>query len=239
MDSQNESTGHNTSKLQKYQNLVIGKHGFWNLLKYELITLFSTAIPGALGLLLRSKLYPRLLGQAGRGVVFGNNVVLRHPGKSRLGSNVVFDDNCVLDAKGDSNQGIDMGSNVFVGRNTIIYCQNGDVEIGENANIGSNCQIFSARHVKIGNDVLIAAYVYLVGGGHNFDDPTIPIIQQGRTAHGITIEDDVWLGAGVKVLDGVTIGQGSIIAAGAVVTEDIPPYVIAGGIPAKIIKNRK
>ena len=80
---------------------------------------------------------------------------------------------------------------------------------------------------------------YLVGGGHIYDDPDVPVIEQGRTASGINIGNNVWLGAGVKVLDGVTIGEGAIIAAGAVVTEDIPPFAIAGGIPANIIKLRK
>ena len=239
MDTQDALTGSGSSKLQKYQALVVGEKGVWSLFKYELVTLFSTWIPGALGLLLRSKLYPVLLGSTGRGVVFGSNVVLRHPGKLRLKSNIVIDDNSVLDAKGSDNQGIDIGDNVFVGRNTIIYCQNGDVEIGENANIGSNCQIFSAKKVRIGKNVLIAAYTYLVGGGHIYEDPDLPIIEQGRTASGIEIGDNVWLGAAVKVLDGVSIGEGAIIAAGAVVTEDIPPFAIAGGIPAKVIKQRK
>jgi acetyltransferase-like isoleucine patch superfamily enzyme len=239
LDTQDALIDRRNSKLQKYQELVVGKIGIWSLLKYELVTLFSTWIPGALGLFLRSKLYPVLLGSTGRGVVFGCNIALRHPGKLRLKNNIVIDDNCVLDAKGNDNQGIDIGNNAFVGRNTIIYCQNGDIDIGDNANIGSNCQIFSARSVKIGKDVLIAAYTYLVGGGHNYEDPDLPIIQQGRTASGIVIGDNVWLGAGVKVLDGVMIGEGAIIAAGAVVTEDIPSFTIAGGIPAKVIKKRK
>lgn len=239
MDTQDLLTTGETSKLQKYQALVVGEIGFWKLVRYELVTLFSTWIPGALGLLLRSKLYPILIGSTGRGVVFGSNVVLRHPGKVRLKNNIVIDDNSVLDAKGSNNQGIDIGEDVFIGRNTIIYCQNGDVEIGDNANIGSNCQIFSASKIKIGKNVLIAAYAYLVGGGHIYDDPDTPVIEQGRTAVGIEIGDDVWIGAGVKVLDGVTIGKGAIIAAGAVVTDDIPSYAIAGGIPAKVIKQRK
>jgi len=239
MDTQDVLTGGEDSKLQKYQALIVGEKGVWSLIKYELVTLFSTWIPGALGLLLRSKLYPVLLGSTGRGVVFGCNVVLRHPGKLRLKSNIVIDDNGVLDAKGSDNQGIDIGDNVFVGRNTIIYCQNGDIEIGDNANIGSNCQIFSAKKVQIGKNVLIAAYCYLVGGGHIYEDMDLPIIEQGRTASGIIIGDNVWLGAGVTVLDGVSIGEGTIIAAGAVVTEDMPPFAIAGGIPAKVIKLRK
>jgi acetyltransferase-like isoleucine patch superfamily enzyme len=238
MDTQQSLTGGNTSSLRKYQDLVIGRDGIWRLILHELVNLVSAWVPGALGLLLRSKLYPLLIGSNGRGVVFGTNVVLRHPAKLRLGDNVVVDDNGVLDAKGNDNNGIEIGNNVFVGRNTIIYCQNGDIDIGDNANIGSNCQIFSAGRVRIGSNVLMAAYSYVVGGGHVHDDINIPIIQQGRTAVGISVGDNVWIGAGVKILDGVTIGDGAIIAAGAVVTGDIPPLVIAGGIPARVIRER-
>ena len=97
MDTQEALTGSGNSKLHKYQALVVGEKGVWSLIKYELITLFSSWIPGALGLLLRSKLYPVLLGSTGRGGVFGCNVVLRHPGKLRLKSNIVIDDNGVLE----------------------------------------------------------------------------------------------------------------------------------------------
>ena len=239
LDTQDALKSSHGSKLKKYQELVVGRQGFWQLLKYEMIILFSSWLPGALGLLLRSRLYPLLTGLAGRGNVFGVNVVLRHPGKLRLQDNIVVDDGVVLDAKGGDNRGIDIGSNVFIGRNSIIYCQNGDIEIGDNTNIGSNCQIFSAGNVRIGNDVLMAAYSYIVGGGHIHEDPDTPIIRQGRTARGIVVEDNVWIGAAAKILDGVTIGEGSIIAAGAVVTRDIPPYVIAGGMPAQVMKSRR
>jgi acetyltransferase-like isoleucine patch superfamily enzyme len=239
MDTQSELTTKKGTKIQKYQALVVGQPGIWRLIRYELVTLFSTWIPGALGLLLRTKLYPFLLKSVGKGVVFGVNVVLRSPNKVRIGDNVVVDDNGVLDGKGQTNNGITIENSVFIGRNTIVYCQNGDIVIGDNVNIGSNCQIFSASQVKIGKNVLIAAYCYLVGGGHIFDDANIPVMQQGRHSLGISIGDNVWLGAGAQVLDGVTIGEGAVIAAGAVVTENIPPFSVAGGIPAKILKMRK
>jgi acetyltransferase-like isoleucine patch superfamily enzyme len=175
----------------------------------------------------------------GHNVVFGVNVVLRHPHKIHIGDNVVIDDNCVLDAKGVNNNGIFIGQNVFIGRNSILYCQNGDIYVGDNSNIGSNCQIFSANLVRVGRNLLMGAYSYIIGGGHNFQDPEIPIIEQGRTAKGITLEDDIWVGADVKILDGLTIGKGSIIGAGAVVKDNVPKYAIVGGIPAKIIGDRK
>ncbi len=227
------------SKVQRYQDLVIGQAGFWRLVKFELVTLLCANLPGALGLFLRSKLYPRLLGRVGRNVTFGVNVVLRHPHKIVVGDNVVVDDNCCLDAKGTTNEGIRIGSGVFVGRNTILSCKNGDIVIDDNANVGFNVEVFSAGRVRIGKDVLIAAYTYLVGGDHLFDRVDVPVLYQGRTAQGIEVDDNVWLGAHVVVSDGSRVGRDAIVGAGAVVRGEIPPFAIAAGVPARVIRDRR
>ena len=104
--AQKELADAKKSKLSKYAELVIGRPGLGASLLYELVTLVSAWVPGALGLFLRSKLYPLLLGACGRNVTFGQNVVLRHPHKIRIGANVVVDDNVLLDAKGVDNEGI-------------------------------------------------------------------------------------------------------------------------------------
>jgi acetyltransferase-like isoleucine patch superfamily enzyme len=226
------------SAREKYVALVVGRPGWGALLKHELITLVSQPVPGAVGLVLRKTLYPLLLGACGRNVVFGQNVVLRHPHKIRIGSNVVIDDHCLLDAKGDANQGITIGNGVFVGRNTILSCKNGDIEIADEANIGFNSEIFSASRVSIGARTLIAAYCYLVGGDHDFSDPTRSILEQARSSKGITLGEGVWLGAGAKVLDGVTIGAHGIIGAGAVVRDPVPAGAIAVGMPARVVGTR-
>ncbi|MBW4645979.1 MAG: acyltransferase [Goleter apudmare HA4340-LM2] len=85
---------------------------------------------------------------------------------------------------------------------------------------------------------MIAAHSGIYANNHNFADPTIPMSKQGVSRKGIVIEDDCWLGHGVTVLDGVTIGKGSVIGAGAVVNKDIPPFSVAVGIPARVIKSR-
>jgi len=108
------------SSREKYAALVVGQPGLGALVKYELIVMLAQARTGAFGLALRKALYPALLGSCGRNVVFGQNVVLRHPHKIRIADNVVIDDNCLLDAKGERNRGITIGSGVFVGRNTIL-----------------------------------------------------------------------------------------------------------------------
>ena len=227
-----------TSAREKYAALVVGRPGWAALIKHELITLASQNTPGALGLAIRQTLYPRLLGACGRNVVFGQNVVLRHPHKVRIADDVVVDDNCLIDAKGESNRGITIGRGVFIGRNTILSCKNGDIELGEGANIGFNCEIFSASTVRIGREALIAAYCYIIGGDHDFSDPSKPVLAQTRRSEGVTIGDAVWLGAGAKILDGVAVGDHAVIGAAALVRESIPARAIAVGIPAKVVGER-
>ena len=224
---------------EKYVALVVGRPGWAALLGHEAVTLLSQHVPGALGLALRKVLYPMLLGSCGRNVVFGQNVVLRHPHKIRIGDNVVIDDHCLIDAKGDSNHGITIGSGVFLGRNTILSCKNGDIELGDGANVGFNCEIFSASRVTVGHDTLIAAYCYLIGGDHDFSDPSQPILAQARRSQGVAVGHGAWLGAGAKVLDGVTIGDRAIVGAGAVVRQPVPAGAIAVGIPARIVGQRE
>src|SRR6476619_2001820 len=139
-----------TSAREKYAALVVGRPGWGALIKHELVTLASQSMPGALGLALRQTLYPMLLASCGRNVVFGQNVVLRHPHKIRIGDNVVIDDNCLIDAKGEANRGITIGSGVFIGRNSILSSNTADIEIADGANVGFNCEIFSASRVTIG-----------------------------------------------------------------------------------------
>lgn len=227
------------SKVDKYRDLVIGRPGLGPLVAFELVTLLSSWVPGALGLFLRSRLYPLILGGVGRNVVFGVNVTLRHPHKIVIGDNVVIDDGCCLDAKGTDNRGIQVGNGVFVGRNTILSCKNGDIILDDHANLGFNCEIFSASRVRVGRHILMAAYTYLVGGDHLYDRVDIPVLLQGRTARGIEVDDNVWLGTHVVVTDGSRVGRDAIIGAGAVVVGEVPEFAIAAGIPAKVLRDRR
>jgi acetyltransferase-like isoleucine patch superfamily enzyme len=235
---QDELSRPGVSAREKYAALIVGRPGWDALVKHEAVVLLSQSVPGALGLALRRLLYPLLLGTCGRNVVFGQNVVLRHPHKVHIGDNVVIDDNCLIDAKGESNSGIRIANGVFIGRNTILSCKNGDIDLDEGANIGFNCEIFSASRVRIGRQALIAAYCYLIGGDHDFSDASRPVLAQARTSAGITVGDGAWLGAGAKVLDGVEIGGHAVIGAGAVVRESVPERATAVGVPARIVSTR-
>ena len=236
--AQDELFAAGRSAREKYQALVVGRPGWAALVAHELVTLASQALPGAAGLVLRRTLYPLLLGACGRNVVFGQNVVLRHPHRIRIGDNVVIDDNCLLDAKGDTNEGIRIGSGVFIGRNTILSCKNGDIVLQDEASIGFNCEVFSASRVEIGARTLMAAYAYVIGGDHRPDGSDRPVLEQPRSSAGVRIGSGAWLGAGVKILDGADVGEAAIIGAGAVVRSPVPPRAVAVGVPARVVRTR-
>jgi acetyltransferase-like isoleucine patch superfamily enzyme len=220
-------------------DLFVGERSWWALLRYELTLLLAAWVPGALGLVLRRLLYPRLLGACGRNVTFGVNVTLRHPGKIRIADDVAIDDGCVLDAKGSGNEGIRIGRRVFLGRNTILACKDGDIVLDDGVNISYHCAVFSASSVRIGADTLLAAYCYVVGGGHAFDRIDLPVIRQERPSKGVDIGSGAWLGAGAVVLDGVSVGHDAVIGAHAVVSHDVPPFAVAAGAPARVVRDRR
>ena len=126
------------------------------------------------------------------------------------------------------------GKNLSIGRKCKIHK---NVSIGNNSGVGYECEI--SNGVTIGNDVMMGPNVLIYTQNHNTNKTDIPMRTQGMAQiKPVTIEDDVWLGARVCILPGVTIGKGSVIGACAVVARDIPPYSVAVGNPAKIIKNR-
>ena len=228
------------SGFRKYRDLQYGDVSLGRVLRGELTAALCGGMPGGLGILLRSRMCRGLFGATGRRVFLGRNVTLRHAHKIRLGENVIIDDNCVIDAKGDSNSGIDIGDNVYIGRNTIVYCKNGDIRIGNRVNLSSNCTIFSSNRLSIGDDTVIGAYSYLLSGGEY--DPTDTTLkfsdQSGMNTRGeLTVGSNCWLGARVTVLDAACVGEHCVLGAGCVVTRPIPANSIAVGVPAKVVKS--
>lgn len=112
------------------------------------------------------------------------------------------------------------------------------VEIGHDVLLNKGTKIGGQCGVKIGNYVMFGYNVNVVSENHAYNDPDLPIKNQGFFGSQIIIEDDVWVGANAVILPGVTVGRGAIVGANAVVTKDVMPYTIVGGIPAKLIKNR-
>ena len=229
------------SSFQKYKNLTIGGKSLFSLLLYEVITSLFGNFPGAIGYFLRSKFYKVLLKRVGKGVIWGRNVTLRHPHKIEIEDNVAINDFAVLDAYGGEKSGIKIGEGALISRNTVLNSKGGFIEIGKRTNLGMMSIIFSRDcKVRVGDDVLFSAYCYLMGGGsHSIERTDIPIAYQGAECRGIEIGDNVWLGSGVRVLDGCKIGRDSVIGTNSFVNSDIPEFAVAAGSPAQIVKMRK
>lgn len=173
----------------------------------------------------------------------GRGARILHPRCLSVGDDVTIGDYAFLHAL--SPAGIRIGSNCSIDRNAWIHCGAGPsgpgagyVEIGANSYIGCNAVLGAGGGIRIGREVLIGQSVNLHAENHVFDDRTRPIREQGVTRKGIVIEDDVWVGSRVTILDGVTIGRGAVIGAGAVVTASVPAYAVVTGVPARVVRER-
>ena len=144
-----------------------------------------------------------------------------------------------------SYEGVEIGDNFTLGKYAIIECTGvlrnvgNSLKIGNNVGINHYCFIGVRGDVVIGDNVIFGPRVNVFSENHNFDNLDVPIKNQGVTKLKTVIGSDVWIGANVSIMAGVNIGDGCVIAAGAVVTKDVPAYSIVGGVPAKVIKNRK
>lgn len=126
-----------------------------------------------------------------------------------------------------------LGEQSWIGGHALVR---GDVEFGTHCTVNPYAMI--SGRLRCGNGVRIASHASLVGFNHGYDDPEVPIYLQKHESLGITIGDDVWIGANAVIVDGVTIGRGAVIAAGAVVSKDVPEMAIVGGVPAKVLRFR-
>ncbi|MGB3656262.1 MAG: acyltransferase [Rivularia sp. (in: cyanobacteria)] len=209
-------------------------------LQEVLVTGLFAELPAiALGPNLRKLVYKSILGQIGESVYIQNGVELLGACKIELGNGVHLFKGVRLDALGNENNKIVLEEGVAIERNIDIGAlDNTQIYIDKGTFIGVGACIAGPGNIKIGKRCLIAAHCGIFANNHSYADPLKYIADQEVTSQGITIEDDCWLGHGVTVTDGVTIGKGSVIGAGAVVTKDIPPYSIAVGMPARVIKTR-
>lgn len=178
-----------------------------------------------------------------KGIIFcGKKVKILSSKKIKTGKNLILEDYCFINAL--SRQGVLFGENVSIGRNSTIECTGVIRELGEGICIGNNVGIapnvfIGVRgYIKIGDDTIIGPGTSIHSENHIFKDKETLIRLQGAERKGVVIGKDCWIGAKSIILDGVTIGDGSVVAGGAVVTKDIPINSIVGGVPAKIIGIR-
>jgi acetyltransferase-like isoleucine patch superfamily enzyme len=205
--------------------------------------LFSLALTAGWRIL-RGILLKLRLGRSSGLILCEKRVRLYHAKHIQAGRKFSLEEGCEI--VGLSKQGVIFGNRCTVGRSAVIRPTNvlldepGEgLRVGNGSNIGAFSYIGCSGYIEIGDNVMMGPRVNLMAENHNFKRTDVVMKEQGVTRSFIKIEDDVWLGAGSTVLAGVTVGRGSVVAAGAVVTKDVSPFSIVGGVPAKIIKNRK
>ena len=190
-------------------------------------------------------LFVRLRIKSAKGLLLiGKKVRIFYPNNLQVGYNTIIEDGAEINCL--SLQGIKLGNRVTIGKYAIIRPSNiygGSIgeglTMGDNSNIGPYNYIGCSGKITIGNNVMLAPRVSIYAENHVFDHPEILIRDQGVEKKEVIIEDDCWIAANSILLAGVTIGKGSVVAAGSVVTENVPPYSVVAGVPAKWIKSRK
>ncbi len=195
-------------------------------------------VPTLAGIGLRSLLYPLMLRMDGRAAIEAR-VRLRFANHIRLGAGSYLDEGVYIHA---CPAGVDIGPRTLVMHGAVLHVYNfrdlphAGIRIGSDSLIGEYTVIRGQGGVTIGDRVYTSPMTQIIAVNHVFADPARPFVEQGITAEGIVIEDDVWLGAAAVVTDGVRIGRGAVVAAGAVVTRDVPPHTVVGGVPARVLR---
>ena len=226
---------------KNFWNYVVKSTGEPSLRKFfwqgTLLTLFSN-FPTAAGAVLRGRVYKTLLGHVGSNCFIEKNVRFNISQKVFLGDRVIIGESSWLDIE-DPESEIRIGDEVKIGRYCTLRAGPGNILIDKETNFGAFNFIDAYGDFKIGRYSAIGSHSVIMTYTHVFDDLTIPIKFQNLELKKVKIGEGVWLGTHVVVLPGVTIGDGAIVGAGAVVTKDIPCYSIAAGVPAKVIRKRK
>ena len=196
-------------------------------------------IPTIVGIGVRALLY-RLIMRLEGTIAIEKGVRIRFADQIRLGKGVYLDEGAYLHACPD---GIEIGANTLVMHHAELHVYNfrdlphAGIRIGEDCLIGEFNVLRGQGGITIGDRVYTSPLVQMAAVDHVFNDPDRPFIEQGITARGIVVEDDVWIGAGAIVTDGVHIGRGAVVAAGAVVTKDVAPHTVVAGVPARVVKT--
>jgi acetyltransferase-like isoleucine patch superfamily enzyme len=196
-------------------------------------------LPTILGIGVRAVLYRLMLHMDGTAAI-ERNVRLRFASLIRLGQGSYLDEGVYIHA---CPAGVEIGPNTLVMHGAVLHVYNfrnlphSGIHIGRDGLIGEYTVIRGQGGVTIGDRVYTSPHTQIIAVNHVFDDPERPFIEQGITAQGIRIEDDVWLGSAAVVTDGVHIGRGAVVAAGAVVTQDVPPHTVVGGVPARVLRE--
>jgi acetyltransferase-like isoleucine patch superfamily enzyme len=196
-------------------------------------------VPSLVGIGLRALLYRAIMRIDGWAAI-ERGVRLRFANRIRLGHGSYLDEGVYIHA---CPGGVTIGARTLVMHGAVLHVYNfrdlphAGIHIGCDALISEYTVVRGQGGVTIGDRVYTSPHTQLLAVNHVFDDPDRPFVEQGITAEGIVVEDDVWLGAAAVVTDGVTVGRGAVVAAGAVVTADVPPHTVVAGVPARVVRT--
>jgi len=228
-----------------YKEFVVGSKGYFGLAIFEIYQLLFSAIPGLLGLGIRSLVLPLFFKKTNGRVTIGKNVTLRQPQCISIEKGAIVDDYAILDVRGDEDSevqdqvGIEIGRNSFIGRGTTLAAKNAKIVLGQAVNISTDCRIATQSSISIGDSVLIAAYVYIGPGNHQAATDDTPLIERAMDIKGgVSIGEHAWIGTRATILDGVKIGKRAVVGAHSLVREDVPDGAVVAGCPAKIIPQK-
>ncbi|MFN8062107.1 MAG: acyltransferase [Vicinamibacterales bacterium] len=195
-------------------------------------------IPTPIGLALRALVYRTILTMHGIAGI-ERRVRLRFASEIELGDGAYLDESVYVHA---CPAGVHIGRRTLVMHGSVLHVYNfrdlphAGIWVGDDSLIGEFNVIRGQGGVRIGHRVYTSPMVQIIAVNHVFDDRERPFVDQGITAEGIVIEDDVWIGSGAVITDGVRIGRGAVVAAGAVVTHDVEPHTVVGGVPARHLR---
>ena len=164
------------------------------------------------------------------------NCYIKHPGNVDCGHGVTILSGCMLDAPSPSR--IKLADRVKLNRHVYLGANGNNITIGEASQVNRHAFLDARGGIEVGKQVLIGPYAKIISYRHIFDDVTRPIMEQGLVGEKVIVEDDVWIGAGAVILQGIRIGHGSVIGANAVVTRSCEPYSVLAGAPARVLRKR-
>lgn len=205
----------------------------------QAITAAAGWVPTIVGIGLRALVYRLILKMEGAAAI-EKGVRLRFAHNITLGRGSYLDERTYLHA---CPQGIWIGARTLVMHGSVLHVYNfrdiphSGIRIGCDSLIGEYNVLRGQGGITIGTRVYTGPMVQLLAVSHRFDDTERSFVDQGITAEGIVVEDDVWIGAGAIVTDGVRIGRGAVVAAGSVVTRNVPARTVVGGVPATTVRR--
>ncbi|MCS6961639.1 MAG: acyltransferase [Deltaproteobacteria bacterium] len=222
-------------KFRDLPEILVGRNTFTGLIAFEVYENLLKKLAGVTGIILRRVFLRLILKNVGKKLTCEEAVTILGGKRISVGDGVFLRKYSSLEARFGGT--IELGNSVLINQGTIVCSKGGSILISDGVNISSHCRIASNANLFIGKSVLISAFCYIGAPNHDLSDPVKTVTEKAKSS-GVSIGNNVWIGAHTTVLDGVVIGENSVIGANSFVNRDIPSNVIAFGTPARVVRQR-